>query len=264
MATAQVASSEVIQSLCVWGLDAVDEMPFPTLKARVEHVMPQLTQFLHENTVGQGEERRFILPLVQFASGASQVVFPMCLRPHGTKQWRVQLPLQLAWSVTVHKSQGMVSETRNRKWVGCFLLLLTHMWVVGRFLQRFAQVQCRFSNRAFASGLVYAALSTVYRAEDIQMPDLAAKNVHVDPMVLRFHKHNHEVAPAMRATDVWRQWRVLLDGRPSEKSLGDWLQARDGAREEPEWARNTLGFSHSVANSRGVEVRRPAHSSPER
>jgi hypothetical protein len=226
MATAQVASSEVIQSLCVWGLDAVDEMPFPTLKARVEHVMPQLTQFLHENTVGQGEERRFILPLVQFASGASQVVFPMCLRPHGTKQWRVQLPLQLAWSVTVHKSQGM----------------------------RFAQVQCRFSNRTFASGLVYAALSTVYRADDIQMPDLAAKNVHVDPMVLRFHKHNHEVAPAMRATDVWRQWRVLLDGRPSEKSLGDWLQARDGAREEPEWARNTLGFSHSVANSRGVEV----------
>lgn len=72
----------------------------------------------------------------------------------------MQLPLMLAWAVTIHKAQG---KTLDRVFVD-------------------------LGNRAFASGQVYVALSRVRSLEDLRLArPIAEEEVRCDPNVTRFY-----------------------------------------------------------------------------
>ena len=110
-----------------------------------------------EQVIGPKGPKGERLPLVRFDSGREFLVERQPSRHHGSGVTRVQVPLKLAWALTVHKSQGM-SVSR-------------------------AQVQL---SDAFAYGQAYVALSRV-----TSLAGLGITGGHVTQRVVRAHPQVH-------------------------------------------------------------------------
>jgi len=102
------------------------------------------------------------LPIVRFESGVEQVVrcerFPLSQQGR-TVACRTQLPLDLGWAISVHRSQGM---TLDRVEVSL--------------------------GRVFECGQMYVALSRARSLEGMSLVDLDLSRLRAHPKVLAFHQ----------------------------------------------------------------------------
>ncbi|RUS19816.1 PIF1-like helicase-domain-containing protein [Endogone sp. FLAS-F59071] len=107
----------------------------------------------------QWKDGRFaieLLPVVLFSCGPTPYTWDVEIFP-GTTVFRTQLPLKLAWALTIHKSQGLTLD--------CVQLALTNV---------------------FACGQAYVALSRCKSLKGIQLDEFTADCVKVDSKVKEF------------------------------------------------------------------------------
>ncbi|XP_028760248.1 ATP-dependent DNA helicase PIF1 [Neltuma alba] len=103
-----------------------------------------------------------LLPFVKFDSGETMVVEPAVWEiTHGDEvvAWRKQIPLILAWALSIHKCQGMTLD----------------------------RVHTNLS-KAFGCGMVYVALSRVRSLKGLHLSGFTRSKIQADPKVSQFYK----------------------------------------------------------------------------
>ena len=101
------------------------------------------------------------LPVVRFNNGQVREIEPNTWNrsKDGRKASRMQIPLKLAWALTVHRAQGMTLDK-----VACVL------------------------GDVFAEGQVYVALSRVTALSGLQLHDFDASKVRANGAVASFYR----------------------------------------------------------------------------
>lgn len=103
-----------------------------------------------------------LLPIVKFDSGDTMMVEPevwQVMEGNEVVAWRRQIPLILAWALSIHKCQGMTLD----------------------------RVHTNLS-RAFGPGMVYVALSRVRSLEGLHLSGFSRSKIRADPKVSLFYR----------------------------------------------------------------------------
>jgi len=104
-------------------------------------------------------------PIVEFihrgVKRTPKPIFPHTweYQTHGTTMFYHQVPLKLAWAVTVHKSQGMTISWARMDLSNCF-----------------------------ASGQAYTALTRVEAPEGLEIINFNLKSIKADPVVVKYYR----------------------------------------------------------------------------
>mmetsp|Transcript_93703 Transcript_93703/g.136845 ORF Transcript_93703/g.136845 Transcript_93703/m.136845 type:complete len:116 (+) Transcript_93703:74-421(+) len=101
------------------------------------------------------------LPIIRFDNGQVKEIEPHTWSrvKDGKKGSRQQIPLKLAWALTVHRAQGMTLD----------------------------KVECMLGD-AFAEGQVYVALSRVTALRGLELYDFTASKVRSNAKVAAFYR----------------------------------------------------------------------------
>lgn len=102
-----------------------------------------------------------LFPLVKFVSGLKLIVTheKWTIRSGNQLVTRRQLPLSLAWALSIHKSQGMSLDA--------VVISLS---------------------RAFEAGQAYVALSRARSLKGLKVSDLSPAAIRADPVVLKYYR----------------------------------------------------------------------------
>jgi len=114
-------------------------------------------------------------PIVRFVNGREEVILPEYFSAEISgigRCVRYQLPLKLAWALTIHKCQGLTLDKASISLSGIF-----------------------------ASGQAYVALSRVRSIESMQLKALPKQSLLVDPEVCRFYRANFPDNPIYEPFD---------------------------------------------------------------
>ena len=156
------------------------------------------------------EQAQFLYPVVRFSDGQVRLILPHDFRKlaYGKGECvRKQLPLGLAWAVTVHKTQG---ASLDRAIVDL--------------------------NGTFAEGQAYVGISRSRTLEGLQIRNFSESSVKTDPLVREFYAVLHDPS-RLRAffdqTGMWwgdaiaqsgdTKWIALFRRHPSFKK---WVSTR--------------------------------------
>ena len=112
-----------------------------------------------------GENGRHLCPVVRFDSGQTVTVIPEGHTQHfkGGSVMRLQIPLKLAWALTVHKAQGMTLSRAELMLANAFdygqvyvalsrIISLDGLWIQGSNVTR-SMVKAHSGVLAFYAGL---------------------------------------------------------------------------------------------------------------
>jgi len=107
------------------------------------------------------DSEEVLLPVVRFQSGYIQVIKPEIFTAESRegRAMRAQIPLKLAWALTIHKCQGLTLD----------------------------KVELSLSN-IFAFGQMYVGLSRVRSLDGLRVTDLSRNSLLVDTKVLQFYE----------------------------------------------------------------------------
>lgn len=103
-----------------------------------------------------------VLPVVKFDSGKELLITPetwSIMEGASCLASRVQLPLVLAWAISIHKCQGLTLDNIHTD-----------------------------LSRAFGCGMIYVALSRVRRLENLHISGFSTRKIRAHPKVLQFNK----------------------------------------------------------------------------
>lgn len=110
----------------------------------------------------------YVIPMVRFANGREELIDPVDFTqdvPSAGQCIRIQIPLKLAWALTIHKCQGLSLD------------------------------KCTISLQgAFDCGQAYVALSRVRSLEGLELTSLSKHCVKTHPDVVRFYEELEEHA----------------------------------------------------------------------
>jgi len=116
------------------------------------------------------------LPVVRFVNGREEVIIPEYFSSEISgigRCVRYQLPLKLAWALTIHKCQGLTLDKASISLSGIF-----------------------------ASGQAYVALSRVRSIDSMQIKSLSNESIIVDQDVCRFYRDNFPDNPYYEPFDM--------------------------------------------------------------
>ncbi|PNW76003.1 hypothetical protein CHLRE_12g551550v5 [Chlamydomonas reinhardtii] len=131
------------------------------------------------------------VPVVRFANGVTTEVLPLTFTsrmPRWGECHRLQVPLKLAWALTIHKCQGMSLD----------------------------RVQVSLAN-IFATGQAYVALSRARSLEGLELLDCNDDCVRVDPAVVSFYRALQEGRPQAHEEEQDSAWRHFLGHRLAKR-----------------------------------------------
>jgi hypothetical protein len=139
-------------------------------------------------------------PVVKFCNGVTHICVPLRFECHvfrvGTA-YRQQLPLRLAWALTVHKSQG---QTLDKVFVDL--------------------------SGTFETGQAYVALSRARNCEGLQVKGFNMKVVKTDQQAAKFHSAVSQGEAAIRQymeqVPLW--WHKLCDLTEAKHTRPAWLK----------------------------------------
>jgi hypothetical protein len=180
-------------------------------------------------------------PLVLFANGESRIILPEKFERSLFRQGkciRTQIPLRLAWALTIHKSQGATLDLVVCDLTGCF-----------------------------CSGQAYVALSRARSMLGLQIKNFNALNVTTDPLVDSFYKALDGGEQSMKTflneeAGIWwypilgsPEWLRMFTGASNREALEssevfrEWLQTYKPVQGYSGWGSKSYGKKTSKAST---------------
>ncbi|GLU04144.1 hypothetical protein SLE2022_213070 [Rubroshorea leprosula] len=156
-----------------------------------------------------------VLPVVKFDSGKEILIEPetwSIMEGGSLLASREQLPLVLAWAISIHKCQGLTLDNIHTD-----------------------------LSRAFGCGMVYVALSRVRKLENLHISGFCPKRIKAHHKVLQFNKHFAQEQDKQVKDECWSQpekdssssthaipdkTTIGLEERRHEFSLKEFLSSR--------------------------------------
>ncbi|GAX73971.1 hypothetical protein CEUSTIGMA_g1421.t1 [Chlamydomonas eustigma] len=162
------------------------------------------------------------IPVVRFRNGAEIQVLPTIFSstvPHTGECRRVQIPLKLAWALTIHKCQGLTLDLVQVSLKDCF-----------------------------AQGQAYVALSRARSLEGLQILDLDSSCVRTDPAVSDFYAALKGGDIKSLKDDAWERWSCMRSGSAAQgdQTAGFGSQQPVGSVSQQPQALNSFGASQAV------------------